>query len=278
MLVLVHIGDDFPSYMNDCIAQVNVISQTPIHVLLERKHIPLLRGRVTPFPLDTLPLDALHQEFERSMTLDSHMWGGFWKYATKRFFYLYTHMMKEGLTDVFHIENDILLYMDFLEKLPMFQQKEMWCVLDAEDRCIPGFVYFKTPSILEELLHTCIDCSRAGMNDMTALAQFQRGSRGVGCLPIITNYCAPLPQHYTEYAEAFGCLFDGACVGQYIGGVDPRNQPGDTRGFINETTVFQCDKVTIEWEDGKPWLNGLPLMNLHIHSKDLARWANKFAV
>jgi len=274
MLVLVHIGDHFPSYINECIEKVNSVSDTPIHVLLDRKHIPLLRGRVTPFPLDGIHMDELHARFESMSILNDYMRGGFWKFATKRFFYLYTHMKQQGLTDVFHIENDILIYMDFTEKLSLFQQKDMWCVLDSEERCIPSFVYIKNETILEKLLHTCIECSSKGLNDMQALAKFAQQNSTVGCLPIITNYCSPLSEKFYQHAEAFGCLFDGACVGQYIGGVDPRNNPGDTRGFINETTVFQCDKVTIEWREGKPWLNSLPLMNLHIHSKDLARWMN----
>lgn len=274
MLVLVHIGDHFPSYINDCIAQVNLVSQVPVHILLERKHVPLLQGRYTAFPLDTLPIDELHKKFEDTCTLDPHMRGGFWKYATKRFFYLHTHMKRQGLKDVFHIENDNLVFQDFTKQLALFQTKEMWCIMDAEDRCIPGFLYFKNPSIVERLLHTCIDCAKTGMNDMQGLARFQKENADVGCLPIITQYCDPIPSKYYEHANSFGALFDGACVGQYLGGVDPRNQGGDTRGFINETTVFKCDRVVLTWKEGKPYLNSLPLVNLHIHSKDLKLWSS----
>ena len=181
-------------------------------------------------------------------------------------------MKMNNYTDVFHIEYDNLVYVDFTEKLPIFQQKVMWCVLDAEDRCIPSFVYFKDASITERLLLFCIEGSAQGLNDMQTLANFAKNNSDVGYLPIITNYCKPIPSKFYECADAFGFLFDGACIGQYIGGVDPRNTPGDTRGFINEKTIFQCDKATVEWKQGKPWLNSLPLVNLHIHSKDLQRW------
>ena len=118
-------------------------------------HIPSLTGIYTAFPLDTIPIDTLHGEFQSSSVLNSHMRDGFWKYTTERFFYLYEHMKKEGMSDMFHIENDNLIYYDFTKCLSIFQQKEMWCIMDAEDRCIPGFLYFKSISVLERLLHTC---------------------------------------------------------------------------------------------------------------------------
>jgi len=71
-------------------------------------------------------------------------------------------------------------------------------------------------------------------------------------------------------------IFDAAAIGQYIGGVDPRNIPGDTRGFINETCVVKYNDFTIEWtcgDDGikRPFLchenNKIPIFNLHIHCK-----------
>jgi hypothetical protein len=273
MLILVHIGDDFPSYMNTCIHQINSVSQIPVHVLINDKHISQLTGKCTAVALESLHIDDLHQQFEDTTVLDPYSRGGFWKYATKRFFYIHTYMKMNNFTDVFHIEYDNLVYLDFTEKLSVFQQKSMWCVLDAEDRCIPSFVYFKNATSTERLLFSCIEGSAQGLNDMQNLANFAHNNSEVGLLPIITNYCEPIPEKYHEYADAFGFLFDGACVGQYIGGVDPRNTPGDTRGFINEKTVFQCNKATVEWKEGKPWLNSLPLVNLHIHSKDLGRWA-----
>jgi len=76
-----------------------------------------------------------------------------------------------------------------------------------------------------------------------------------------------------------GFIFDAAAIGQYIGGVDPRNCATDSRGFVNETCVIKyCDEGTIIWkiENGimKPFLQikcdkEIPIFNLHIHSKQL---------
>jgi hypothetical protein len=78
---------------------------------------------------------------------------------------------------------------------------------------------------------------------------------------------------FTRHAKEFNCLFDAAAVGQYIGGVDPRNISGNTIGIINETSVFKCNKAKVQWINNIPHLNNLPLVNLHIHSKDLKRWS-----
>ena len=76
-------------------------------------------------------------------------------------------------------------------------------------------------------------------------------------------------------------IFDAAAIGQLIGGVDPRNAGGDTRGFVNETCVIKYkDEGEIIWKmiDGfnKPFIKidarEVPIFNLHIHCKDLASY------
>ena len=52
---------------------------------------------------------------------------------------------------------------------------------------------------------------------------------------------------YNENFQEFNSIFDAAAIGQYLGGVDPRNSPGDTRGFVNETCVVNYDKYEFTW-------------------------------
>ena len=75
-------------------------------------------------------------------------------------------------------------------------------------------------------------------------------------------------------------IFDGAAIGQYLGGVDKRNQDGDTRGFVNETCIVKYNNFEFFWikKDNlyRPHiyinLKYIPIINLHVHSKEL----NKF--
>lgn len=272
-LVLIHIGDQFPDYINTCIAQVRSVSTVPIHVLVNDVHRSKIYGTVNVFSLESMNQSELRNQFNQKSRLDAGFRNGFWKYAAMRFIYLYEHVVANNLTDVFHIENDNLIYVDFTQHLPIFQTKSMWCVMDAPQRCIPAFLYFKDHTILAELAETCVSAASRGKNDMQMLATFRNNNLGrVDTLPIVNTYCDPIEPMFYENAPAFNCLFDAAAIGQYIGGVDPRNSPGDTRGFINETSVVKPDKLTVEWRAGKPFLNNAPLVNLHIHSKDLSRW------
>lgn len=278
-LVLVHIGPRFPPYINDCIEQALRIINIHIHIIISREHIKHIKYPIHAEAIEDLPTDSYYQAFENTSHLDPSFRDGFWKYATLRFFYIYAYAQKHNLSDVFHIEYDNLIYHDFTKKIDIFRERDMWLVLDAPDRCIPSFLYFKSPSSIQDLLPTLITCAGRGINDMNALAYYYRNNQTkVGLLPIISNYQDDIPSCYYEHASKFQCLFDGACVGQYIGGVDPRNIPGDTRGFINETTVFKCDKASVNWHIIEslryPFLNNLPLVNLHIHSKDLKRWSS----
>lgn len=274
-LILVHIGDQFPEYINTCIAQIQSVTSIPIHVLISNLHATKLLYPVHIVPLESIPKSEKHRQFEHSSRLDTTFRGGFWKYAMLRFFYIYDYMMDKSLTDVFHIEYDNLIYVDFTKYLSIFQTRPMWCVMDSPNRCIPSFLYFRESSILSRVLDTCITNASNNVNDMAALAQFRNSNTGeVGALPIVTSYVDTIDPIYSEYALAFTCLFDAAAIGQYIGGIDPRNSPGNTIGFINETSIIKCNKMNIEWCDRKPFLNGLPLVNLHIHSKDLQRWAS----
>lgn len=275
-LVLVHVGDTFPEYINDCIKQVQTVSDIAIHLLISNKHIAKIKSsKVELYFLENIAKSREHMFFEQKTKLDSEFRGGFWRYATERFFYLYDHVAALDLHDVFHIENDNLIFSDFTKKLDVFQTKPMWCVMDAHNRCIPSFLYFEGKYILRTLVFSCLTECDKKLNDMEALANFRnRNIHDIGTLPIINNYIEYIDPMYYENADKFGCLFDAAAVGQYIGGVDPRNIPGNTCGFINETCVFKCDKARVYNVGKNPYLNDMPLVNLHIHSKDLSRWSS----
>jgi len=272
-LILVHIGNEFPVYINDCISQLQSVSDIEIHLLINNIHTTKIKDKITVVPLETIKAGAQRITFERTSRLDSRFRGGFWKYAMLRFFYIYDYIVSMNLENIFHIENDNLIYMDFLKNIEIFQTKSMWCVMDSPDRCIPSFLYFKNSSILSRLLQLCITQSSTGSNDMFALGKFRNTFKEeVGVLPTIGSYIDPINPMFYENAPRFQCLFDAAAVGQYIGGIDPRNDSKNTIGFINDVSPFKCNKAKVEWRNSKPYLNDMPLVNLHIHSKDLKRW------
>jgi hypothetical protein len=276
-LILIHIGPELPLFINDCIKQARLFTQIEIHVLVNKCNT----GKIDDFDniivsaLEDIPIQPEHQHFIDNTRLDVSFRNGFWRYTTERFYYLYDYSVFKNLIDIFHIETDNLIYRDFTKNLSYFQTRLMWATFDSTNRCIPGFVYFKNSWILQQLARFIL--SQSG-NDMVVLSNFKNiFIRDVGYLPIIKSYQDPIPEQYSHEADNFNCLFDAACVGQYVGGVDPNNSGGqDTTGFINETCIFKCDRVDFEWRVINnlkvPYLNGLPLTNLHIHCKNLQKW------
>lgn len=274
-LILIHIGPTYPTYMNDCIQQLQEVSSIDIHVLVPRAHHDAVVVGVTVCALEDIPETTEISMFNSLSRHSTAFRNGFWKFTTMRFFYLHAYTQWKGLHDIFHIEYDNLIYEDFLPALPIFREKEMWGVMDHPNRCIPSFLYFRDTGIQADLLQCLLQLAPLAQNDMQSLAIFMKSHPDrVGWLPIVVNYTGgEIDPRYSAHATRFGCLFDGAWLGQYVGGVDPRNTPGDTRGFINETCVVRCDRADFHMSARqKPTLNDLPVVNLHIHSKDLKRW------
>ena len=272
-LILVHIGPDFPEHINTCISQARSILSIPIHILISKDHIPLIRHPIPIFALEDLSSTYI-DAFTSNSRLDSSFRNGFWTYTSMRFFFIHEYAKRLNLQDIFHIEYDNLIYQDFSSSINAFRSKDMWLVLDAPDRCIPSFMYFRDHTVLEGLLPGLIDASHHALNDMQALARhYNTHQNTVGTLPLVPSYAHQIPDIYTQAFPEFKMVFDGACFGQYIGGVDPRNIQGDTSGFINETSIIKPNICSIEWIDNKPLINGAPIANLHIHSKNLEKWA-----
>jgi len=271
-VVLVHIGEKFPDHLPYCLSQLQVFVKCPIHLLVNRIHINKFNIANVFAIEDLIPSDE-HNAFKSSFSLER----GFWQYATERFFYLHEYVKLKNLNNIIHIENDNLIFYDFTKLQMQFESRPIWAIFDCETRAIPGLIYFRDSESLYPLVKHFVSSGSRGRNDMDAIGEFRNQFPDlIDSLPIITNYVEELPAMFHEKAEFFGVLFDGAAVGQYIGGLDLVCGRGHCFGIINDSTVFQCDKTTIDWvyEEGYKVLklNSLRLVNLHVHSKDLRRW------
>ena len=99
-IVLVHIGDLFPTYINDCIKQLRFFNKDmPIYVLLEKTH----HDKMTESSINLIDLNELNNDtyvktyLERNKRKHNSLMqfrSGFWIYTTLRFFYIRTFMEK----------------------------------------------------------------------------------------------------------------------------------------------------------------------------------------
>ena len=95
-------------------------------------------------------------------------------------------------------------------------------------------------------------------NDMQLLALYKKEKQKIKNLPIIfQEYAFPLKsetgkvplnsEEYYKNCDIFDSIFDAACLGQYLGGIDKRNGNKGI-GFVNESCIFDPSKIDIRWE------------------------------
>ena len=203
---------------------------------------------------------------------------GFWTLTTTRFFYIYEFMNNHNITDVIHLENDVLIYYNCDDNIiPKLDKKYVYVPFDTFARNIASIMYIPNCLLFKEILNN-YDYSK---NDMENFSIIKNKTKLIENLPIfISNTYNEEHKFVTSNFDKLNYIFDAAAIGQYIGGVDPRNIPGDTRGFINETCIIKYNNYKFVWNIidciKKPFIiiNNLqyPIFNLHIHSKELNKY------
>lgn len=301
-IVFVHLGSSLPDYLPIAIAQARLFNPSlSIYLIANKKALTKgakkeLRNSQTKFiSCESLTQSASHKKFRAKSKLDKKFRKGFWTFTTERFFYLSAFLKKYNLSNIFHLENDVMLYTDLKCALPIFLKNyanKIGATFDNDNRCIPGFLYISNQAALEQFTDFIGATAERGDNDMQLFAKFQKQEEGkwIKHLPILTPEYAKdhqlisssgskgsNPLDFSSHIEEFHSIFDAAAIGQYLGGIDPRN--GDsTPGFINEECIFNPSNFQFAWKADEH-SRKIPIMaykgkeykinNLHIHSKNL---------
>jgi hypothetical protein len=265
--------ENFQEYILTNIAQLLRLGYTQIFILTNQhlfQEFEAFGDCITLVDVETLD-DPFG--FHKNATLDKDFRGGFWFHTSARFFAIHAFMKKCGVCDVIHIENDVLLYYNaegIIEKPRLVR-----IPFDTFERNIASIVFIPDAEIFGEILaHYDF-----GKNDMYNFSEIRKRTGLIQNLPIFVSTDAAAERAFVSYGFQ-QYIFDAAAIGQLVGGVDPRNMPGDTRGFVNETCVIKyADEGDIVWkmidELKKPFIKirdgrEIPIFNLHIHCKDLA--------
>jgi hypothetical protein len=310
-LVYVHTGKEFPSYLNDNLYQTRLFHSpktTDIYVITNDCHknkVQWQKYNVTVVSSESLQYSNNHRLFLTNSQLDKTFRDGFWTSSTERFFFVETLMHQLKLENVIHLENDVLLFTDFSEKLNLFRKlyKGIATTFDCSWRCVPGLMYIRNAETMSKMMMFFAKFAHTIRDGMAIFANY-RHSAGITedditNLPLIPDCYpkedfqleVPVPSEYSRHFDEFQSVFDAAAIGQYWGGVDPRNttpqntMSKETDRFINESSVFNCDKLEFtvhEDSQGRrvPFLNVInaadefksrlwKINNLHIHCKDL---------
>lgn len=223
--------------------------------------------------INIVETESLSTDFDSKSKLNRSFRNGFWHSCSKRLFLLYEYMKKNDRKRVVHLENDVMLYTKFEFN---FEQDKIYLTMDAKNRCIPGIIYIPSYNFLEKLVNNY----NFSKDDMFNMAKFFKEN---------TDICKTFPliddSHpktiYNENFNEFNSIFDAAAIGQYLGGVDPRNIRGDSSGFVNETCIYKYNKYKFKWLKIDKYFfphiivgeKIIPINCLHVHSKALDKFS-----
>lgn len=280
-LIYFHKGDLFPEYIFDSIYQTILWndSNLKIWILTEWKYISKMEKELDKLDntnniqLRCIPLEMFNSKIPDFKSVNSDFRGNFWGNTVIRFFYIYELVKYFNLEKVFHIENDVMIYKNFKNVYKKYYntiKDSLVSIQDSDFRAINSYMYmenYKKIADFIKFITSETDNFRLFKNDMELMGAY-KDKKTFNCGVVSNN----------EY------IFDAAAIGQYLGGIDPRNtSEKNTKGFVNETSIFQSDKYTYEkhekdgliyWKCRKDDACS-DIVNLHIHSKNLPEFSSK---
>jgi hypothetical protein len=296
-IVFIHIGPELPPYLETAIHQARLFNKScPIILVANQQAIAAMPAGMHAEQLQVVPCETLQKTPEHIAFLQhSPVSKGFWLYTSERFLYLDDLIRQYQLENVFHLENDNMLYVDLDTLLPIFQAQYpgIAATFDNDQRCIAGLIYMSNQESTHQLASYFAQQAKHGYNDMQLLALFKDSvSRDIlGALPIIPKAYAdqhPLKsasghtvkdsKPFYNHVDQFHSIFDAAAIGQYLGGGDTVLHPHVKPGFINESCIFNPSLFTYKWRrdsEGRkvPYAiyegRSYRINNLHVHSKQL---------
>jgi hypothetical protein len=306
-LVFIHLGPEPPPWLADALAQARLFNRGRIIVAAQAAVLAQMAApaslNVERVAVEELTVSDQHRAFHALSPLDRSFRGGFWTHTTERFFVLEALMAHLALPCAVHVENDVMLYCDLEVLAPKLAAlyAGLAATFDNDQRCVPGFIYVPRIAaiaalndfiveMLQKLRATYTPEQLRGLNDMMMLGHFRtRGFALIDHLPIVppdypgalrstAGHVAADPSCYSRHFAELRTVFDAAALGQFLGGIDFRNAPDATAGFVNESCVFDPRQVNVRMtadDAGRrvPVIETpggtCPVANLHIHSKNL---------
>ena len=297
-IVFIHIGTSFPEHVTHSISQARLFNkECPIYLIaygstLAKEFSKFAEFSVTPVPCESLQLSEHHLKF-RNCKSHNFTANGFWVYTSERFFYLDDFVRQYNLSDVFHLENDVMLYTDLSDHLSSFQKYYKGMIgatFENDTRCVPGFVYISNSKPLGHLVDSFPDCVLPDTSEMATIAKFKDSNLNVyiDYLPVVPSQY--IDDHklelskvskefklYSNHFEDFASVFDAAAFGVYLGGWDSYAHPETGEpGQISPHSNFNASYFDITWKiDGEgrriPFITykgkQTRINNLHITNK-----------
>jgi hypothetical protein len=267
-VVLVCLGI-FQDYINYNLKQLKLQGNYDIVLITEKRFFRNISENLNIQLIDVNELNTEYlEQFKNNLNIDKNYRNGFWYNCSMRFVYIYEYMRINNITDIIHIENDVMIY-DNLDNLnDKFNKDKIYLYFYNNETVIPGIIYINNHTNLK----TILDNYDMNKGDMENFGKYFNASF-VEPFPIISINNDET--YFNKNFKTFNSIFDGAAIGQYLGGVDKRNDINADIGYINDACIIKINNYKFYWKKindlWNPYIkinnNLVKINNLHIHCK-----------
>ena len=145
-VVLVSLGI-FQDYLLNNIKQLKLQGNNDIVLITEKRFFKKIDENLNIQLIDVNELNSEYlEQFKNNLQLDRNYRNGFWHHCSMRFVYIYEYMKQNNITDIIHIENDVMIYNNFDNLKDKFNKDKIYLVFDNIDRVIPSIMYINNYS------------------------------------------------------------------------------------------------------------------------------------
>lgn len=191
----------------------------------------------------------------------------FWHRTAERIFYLYEHINTNNFTDVFHLENDVVMYHSIESALYDTSSDKMSVIMMSQTHTTFAFCHIPTPHKIEIVCNAFIEMLELlGEDTMKKYGGYDHISEmSLLNLALRNNIVRSFP--ILPGKEKY--VYDPGSYGQFFGGTNNGHAPGfiDPTHYIGSAIIG--NHIRPELKNGVPIVDGHKIFNLHIHSKNL---------
>ena len=301
---------DYQSYIWVALEQVRLVNPniSLVVILSQDAYIDSIASKLNSLGVTVAFIDnlvksnAMLQEFRRTFFEKGIMKPGgnphFVQYAVERLIAVYAYMNQTGISNVFHIENDNMVYADLYQLVKRMYECNVSIAMARlnVNLAVTSFVFIRNSRSIEQFMDWCVNIFRMGpekavqflgtawVNDMALGARYLQlfaasaeQSKRTGVFELPTRF-------YSENESCCLCnvsngtsiIFDACVLGQYFGG----NFENPNAPYWEKNRNIDPRGLSLDWRPNElgsvktPYIKGVKIINIHVHSKRLERFSS----
>jgi len=235
-IYFVFLGETFPEYLRSSLALAKQFGGLRVNLLANDKAVSQdIRDLVIFTSVESFYDSSKFEAAAKRISYGPSFRDGFWLKTLERFFVLDQFIQLKGLDKMFHAELDQLLFRadQLLFELSFSKKRGLFFPFHNRNVAVASVFYCNHPAALRSFLDFASEGS-IFPNEMALMAEWGRLNPSmVHALPTVATALETAFSPLGDIAilatdETGGGVVDAAQLGQWIGGIDPRNVPART--------------------------------------------------